>query len=68
MKGIEKLRVLIPHWIEHNDEHAEEFCRWAERAGDAGADLLAAARWLEKASESLRAALERLEASEGQCN
>jgi hypothetical protein len=23
----EKLRVLIPHWIEHNLEHAEEFRR-----------------------------------------
>lgn len=62
MQDIEKLRVLIPHWVEHNDEHAAEFRQWAERAGDAGANLLAAARWLEKASESLRAALSKLEA------
>jgi hypothetical protein len=30
---LEKLRVLLPHWIEHNAEHAAEFRQWAERAG-----------------------------------
>ena len=30
MNEVEKLRVLIPHWIEHNEEHANEFRRWAE--------------------------------------
>jgi len=25
MDEVEKLRVLLPHWIEHNSEHAEEF-------------------------------------------
>ncbi|MGQ9467624.1 MAG: hypothetical protein ACUVXE_10020 [Anaerolineae bacterium] len=54
MQETEKLRVLIPHWMEHNDEHAAEFRQWAQKAGEAGADLLTAAEWLEKASESLR--------------
>lgn len=60
MEEIKKLRILIPHWIEHNDEHADEFRRWAEHAADAAADLLTAAEWLEKASKSLQAALEKL--------
>jgi hypothetical protein len=40
MNETDKLRVLIPHWIEHNSEHADEFRRWAEQAGDAAADIL----------------------------
>jgi len=46
MNELDKLRVLIPHWIEHNREHAEEFRRWAEQAGDVSADILAAAEAL----------------------
>lgn len=58
---MEKLRVLIPHWIEHNDEHADEFRRWAERAGAAGADLIAAAEAMKAVNDHLRAALRKLE-------
>ncbi len=65
MDEIEKLRVLIPHWIEHNAEHAEEFRRWAEQAGAARADLEAAADALEAASDHLRAALEKLGGAKG---
>ena len=36
MTDIEKLRVLLPHWIEHNEEHATEFGRWAKTASSAG--------------------------------
>jgi len=62
---MEKLRVLLPHWIEHNLEHADEFRRWAEEAGRAGQveiarEILAAAQGLEEANESLRAASRRL--------
>lgn len=28
----EKLRVLLPHWIEHNQGHATEFRRWSAAA------------------------------------
>jgi hypothetical protein len=31
-----KLRALLPHWIEHNAEHAAEFRNWAEKARAAG--------------------------------
>lgn len=60
MKEEDKLRVLIPHWIEHNEEHAGEFRRWAESAGDAALDIVAAAEAVTRANESLAAALEKL--------
>jgi hypothetical protein len=60
MNETDKLRVLIPHWIEHNKEHADEFRRWAEQAGDASADILAAAEAMAHINESLVSALEKL--------
>jgi antirestriction protein ArdC len=53
----EKLLVLLPHWIEHNEEHAAEFRRWAEQAGPARQDILRAAAALEQANDALRQAL-----------
>lgn len=60
MNEIEKLRVLLPHWIEHNEEHVAEFRQWAKRADEAGADIIAAAHQMEFVNRSLRAALEKL--------
>lgn len=57
----EKLRLLLPHWIEHNTEHAAEFREWAEKAGFARADLLSAAEQVEGATRALEAALRHLE-------
>ncbi|MGB9722777.1 MAG: hypothetical protein ACPL7G_02605 [Chloroflexia bacterium] len=57
MSEREKLVILLPHWIEHNEEHAAEFRRWAEQAGPARQDILRAAAALEKANEALRRAL-----------
>jgi hypothetical protein len=56
----DKLRALLPHWIEHNAEHAAEFLRWAELAGEAAADIEAAAAQMEVANTALRSALEKL--------
>lgn len=53
MEEIDKLRVLFPHWIEHNSEHAGEFREWAERAGEARNALVDAARHLEEANTRL---------------
>ncbi|NIV39428.1 MAG: hypothetical protein GWN58_61465, partial [Anaerolineae bacterium] len=36
MNDQEKARALLPHWIEHNTEHAAEFHRWAEKVRAAG--------------------------------
>ena len=55
-----KLRILLPHWIDHNGEHAREFREWAERAGPAKASILSAARLVEEANERLEEALETL--------
>jgi len=60
MNDLEKLRVLIPHWIEHNQEHADEFRRWAKQVGDAAPDIQAAAAAIARANESLATALEKL--------
>ncbi|MCG2743220.1 MAG: hypothetical protein L6271_04715 [Desulfobacteraceae bacterium] len=41
---INKLRILLPHWVEHNYHHGEDFWKWAELAREEGhhelADLL----------------------------
>lgn len=63
---LEKLKVLLPHWIEHNAEHASEFFRWAENAeqagyGDVAAGIRRAARLLDEANERLSAALKSLD-------
>ncbi len=29
---IKKLRVLLPHWIEHNNNHIAEFRKWSSEA------------------------------------
>ena len=65
MNDVEKLRVLLPHWMEHNTEHADEFRTWAERARAAGEDHLAehitaAAEKMEAAKRDLETALEYL--------
>jgi hypothetical protein len=57
---VEKLRVLLPHWIEHNGEHASEFRQWAGRAGAAEEMILEAAALVEEANTSLEEALEKL--------
>jgi len=57
---LEKLRVLLPHWIEHNAEHAGEFRTWAERGREAGEQILEAAQYLELAKQALEKALEKL--------
>ena len=62
---IEKLRILLDHWIEHNKEHGDEFRQWAEKARDLGEavvqqDMLDAAQYMDKASESLLRALQEL--------
>ena len=65
MTDLQKLRVLLPHWIEHFAEHAAEFREWAERAHVAGqegpaSDIALAAEELEWVNEQLTAALEKL--------
>jgi len=36
MDEMQKLSVVIEHWIEHNQSHMGEYQKWAERAGELG--------------------------------
>jgi len=60
MKDSEKLRALIPHWIDHNHEHAAEYLKWAEKAGEGAEKIKEAARALDKVNWSLKQALDDL--------
>ena len=60
MNELEKLRVLIPHWIEHNEEHAQEFRKWAQKSGIISGNILAAADSIAQANKYLDTALEKL--------
>ena len=60
MNETNKLRVLISHWIEHNEGYADEFRHWAECAGEAAPEILAAANIMIQANALLDAALEKL--------
>lgn len=61
----DKLRALLPHWMEHNAEHAAEFRNWAEQARSAGQAEVAdeidtAAKELGWVNEALSSALLKL--------
>jgi len=61
-----KLRVLLPHWIEHNEEHAASFQRWVAGARELGREETArrieeAVQRMAACNQTLKAALEALE-------
>ena len=60
LTGRDKLKAMLPHWIEHNVEHAAQFRLWAGLAAEAEADIEMAAVQMEAANEALTAALEKL--------
>ena len=65
MDDMEKLRVLLRHWMEHNDEHAADFVGWAAKAtlagrDDAGQMISDAADAIRQANAALQSALEGL--------
>jgi hypothetical protein len=60
MNELDKLRVLLGHWMEHNEEHAGEFRRWADQAGPAVPDMLAAVERMGQVNQALAAALVKL--------
>jgi len=55
----EKLKVLLPHWIDHNRGHGAEFRKWAEEASQEGlsdvAGLISQAAEILKEADSLLA-------------
>ena len=60
MNEIEKLLILIPHWIEHNQEHADEYRQWAAYAQNASEDILEAVEALEHVNSALNSALQKI--------
>ena len=65
LNDLEKLRVLLVHWLDHNLEHAQEFRQWARRAEELGCEeaaskLEAAAHEMKVLNNSLQTALELL--------
>lgn len=55
---VEKLRVLLPHWVEHNHNHETEFRKWADAAAAEKQHVLA--RLLADATASMAATDELL--------
>jgi len=65
MTDIEKLRALLPFWVQHNQEHAVEFLGWAGKASLAGYEEVArlirrAAQEMQQANSTLQLALDEL--------
>lgn len=62
MDVIEKLRVMLPHWIEHNRGHGREFADWAEQLstthGELAGQLNSAVQALDHAQQALEKALQ----------
>ena len=61
-KELKKLRLLLEHWIEHNESHAEEFKEWAVKAkelsGSAVSDkIVDASKYMLNANDALRDAI-----------
>ncbi|MCX5876259.1 MAG: hypothetical protein NT087_08210 [Deltaproteobacteria bacterium] len=48
---MEKLQILLPHWIEHNHNHETEFKKWVDLARAEGQGPLA--ELLDKAVSSM---------------
>jgi hypothetical protein len=42
MDDLQKLKHLIGHWKEHNEEHAQTYLGWSKKADAAGKGELAA--------------------------
>ncbi len=62
-----KLKTMLGYWIEHNHEHGQEFLEWAEKEAvpsDISEDLRQAAEEMDKASQLLSKAQEKLEGRE----
>ena len=62
MSEIEKLRIILPHWIEHNNSHGEEFEKWAKIITDTNEPEIAsyiakAQACMNEANQALRKAL-----------
>lgn len=62
MDVVEKLQVMLPHWVEHNRSHAKEFSEWSAQVATTDSHLAAhldqAVTALQQAQKALEKALE----------
>lgn len=66
MDDREKLPIIIKHWIEHNEDHIEEYRQWAEKAAELGlagvkARITEAVKEIIQSNNLLKEALKELE-------
>jgi hypothetical protein len=57
-KDEKTLRVLLVHWVKHNDNHVEDFKQWSEKARKMGKGE--AADYIDKAIEYMQKTNEML--------
>lgn len=61
MNNLDKVRVLLPHWLEHNQGHSTEFLQWADKLAaespETAALLRSAVEALQVAQRALTEAL-----------
>jgi len=58
-----KMQVMLEHWIEHGDSHAESYREWAGKASAAGEEEVAKEIYLAIAdNDSLKGHLKRAKA------
>jgi hypothetical protein len=65
----DKLRILLAHWVKHNDAHAQTYREWAQRAeemslGDVGGRLMEAVDLTLAINRTLEAALKAMASRE----
>lgn len=63
MDSIEKLRVLLQHWIDHNGGHVNDFAKWQKIMTEENNDQMASAlseamKRMDQVSEVLKNALD----------
>lgn len=60
-----KLKTLLSYWIEHNEEHSQEFKEWAEKARQMGeeqvaTEILLAVQNMDKVTDILSGTMKKL--------
>lgn len=60
----DKLKTLLHYWVEHNEEHSQEFKEWAEKARQMGEaevaeEIMQAVENMDKVTEILTKTLKR---------
>jgi len=64
-KKLEKIHILLKHWIDHNKDHAKGYISWAKELEDANfkkaaKELETVVKLSEEITESLAMAIENL--------